>query len=151
MNTLGTPLRPAEILLVEDNMDDYILTREAFKDDELAVNLHHVQNGVEAMSFLRKEGAHASAPTPDLILLDLNMPVMNGQEVMAELVADPKLKHLPVVILTTAENDAEVLELYGQRISSYITKPVDFDQFARVIQGIKNYWFTIVVLPPEVK
>ncbi|MDH3717875.1 MAG: response regulator [Planctomycetota bacterium] len=147
MHRVGTEIRPAEILLVEDNLDDVTLTRESFKEGSLVVNLHHAANGQEAMAFLRKEGKYADAPTPDLLLLDLNMPVMDGRQVMAEIVADPKLNHIPVVVLTTSHNDQEVLALYRQRISSYVTKPVDFARFVEVIQGIKDYWFKIVVLP----
>lgn len=104
--------RTAEILLVEDNKDDVVLTREGFERAKLTVNLNHVENGEECMAFLRKEGEYAGVPTPDLILLDINMPVMDGREVMAELVKDDKLKHLPVVILTTSEDEQDVLNMY---------------------------------------
>lgn len=143
--------RPAEILLVEDNEHDVILTREGFKEAHFLVNLHHVDNGKRCMEFLRKEGEYGDAPTPDLILLDLNMPVMNGREVLEEIVADANLKHLPVVVLTTSAQDREVLDIYKLRCSSYIAKPVDFDRFIEVIQGIGKYWFTMVVLPHEQK
>lgn len=141
--------RPAEILLVEDNENDVILTQEGFKRSKLLVHLHHVKNGEECMAFLRKQGEYAGVPTPDLILLDLNMPRMDGREVLAELVADENLRHLPVVILTTSSEDREVLRMYKLRCSSYIVKPVDFEQFLRVIRSISEYWFTVVVLPPE--
>jgi two-component system response regulator len=141
--------RTAEILLVEDNEADVVLTRESFRRGKLKVNLHHVDNGEECMAFLRKEGQYASAPTPDLILLDLNMPVMDGREVLAEMVKDESLRHLPVVILTTSADEHDVLNMYRLRCSSYATKPVDFDQFQRVIQGIEDYWFTVVALPPN--
>jgi len=147
MNTQGS--RPAEILLVEDNQDDVVLTREGFKLAKLTVNLHHVEDGEECMSFLRKEGKYADAVTPDLILLDLNMPVMDGREVLAEMVKDDNLSHIPVVILTTSADEQDVLNMYKLRCSSFATKPVDFDQFVHVIQGIANYWFTVVVLPPK--
>jgi CheY-like chemotaxis protein len=140
--------RPAEVLLVEDSEDDVILTRKSFEYAKLAVNLHHVENGKECMSFLRKEGKYADVPTPDLILLDLNMPVMDGREVLAEIVRDDELRKLCVVILTTSDSERDVLEMYNLRCSSYITKPVDFVQFQRVIEEISNYWFTVVVLPP---
>mgnify|MGYP005825880293 CR=1 FL=1 len=143
--------RPAEILLVEDNEHDVILTREGFKEAHFLVNLHHVDNGKRCMEFLRKEGEYGDAPTPDLILLDLNMPVMNGREVLEEIVADADLKHLPVVVLTTSAHDREVLDIYKLRCSSYIAKPVDFERFIEVIQGIGKYWFTMVVLPHEQK
>ena len=141
--------RPAEILLVEDNENDVVLTRESFKMVKLAVKLHHVRNGQECMAFLRKEAPYEDAPTPDLILLDLNMPIMDGREVLEELVADPKLNHLPVVILTTSAEEKDILTMYKLRASSYIVKPVDFDQFMRVIREFGNYWFTVVVLPPK--
>lgn len=141
--------RPAEILLVEDNENDVILTQEGFKRSKLLVHLHHVKNGEECMAFLRKQGEYAGVPTPDLILLDLNMPRMDGREVLAELLADQNLRHLPVVILTTSSEDREVLRMYKLRCSSYIVKPVDFEQFLRVIRSISEYWFTVVVLPPE--
>ncbi len=141
--------RPAEILLVEDNETDVILTREGFERAKLKVNLHHVENGEACMAFLRREREYADAPTPDLILLDLNMPVMDGREVLAEMVKDDRLKHLPVVILTTSADEKDVLQMYKLRCSSYATKPVDFNQFLHVIQSIAEYWFTIVVLPPK--
>ena len=139
--------RPAEILLVEDNRDDVVLTREGFHRSKLKVNLHHVENGEQCMEFLRKEGKDAEAVTPDLILLDLNMPVMDGREVLAEIVRDDDLCHLPIVILTTSADEQDVLKMYKLRCSAYATKPVDFNQFLQIIQGIADFWFTIVVLP----
>ena len=139
--------RPAEILLVEDNDNDVVLTRQGFKIAKLAVNLHHTRNGEDCLAFLRKQGAYAQSPTPDLILLDLNMPRMDGRAVLAELVADENLCHLPVVILTTSAEEQEVLRMYQLRCSSYIVKPVDFDEFLRVIRLVSEYWFTVVVLP----
>lgn len=139
--------RPAEILLVEDNDDDVVLTEEGFRLSKLVVNLHRVVNGVECMQFLRKQEPFSDAPTPDLILLDLNMPVMDGREVLAELVKDESLNHLPVVVLTTAEEHSEIMDLYKMRVSSYIRKPVNFDEFLRAIQELGSYWFTLVVLP----
>jgi CheY-like chemotaxis protein len=141
--------RPAEILLVEDSEDDVFLTRKSFENAKLAVNLHHVEHGKKCMLFLRKEGEYADAPTPDLILLDLNMPVMDGRQVLAEIVRDDELRKLCVVILTTSDSERDVLDMYNLRCSSYITKPVDFAQFQRVIEEISNYWFTVVVLPPK--
>ncbi|MFZ5862931.1 MAG: response regulator [Nitrospirota bacterium] len=141
--------KPAEILLVEDNADDVLLTRQGFKRAKFLVNLHHVENGEECMAFLRKQGQYANAPTPDIILLDLNMPVMDGREVLTAMVADTNLSHLPVVVLTTSSNDQDILKMYKLRCSSYIVKPVDFDQFQHVIQGISDYWFTLVVLPDQ--
>jgi len=139
--------RPIEILLVEDNENDVILTREGFKNSKLLVNMHHVPDGEECMDFLRKQGKYAEAPTPDLILLDLNMPRMDGREVMAEIAGDERLRHLPVVILTTSAEDSEILKMYRLRCSSYIVKPVSFESFIPAIQSLANYWFTVVVLP----
>ena len=136
-------------LLAEDNEDDVLLTRKGFEKGKLTVNLHHVENGKECLAFLRKEGEYADAPTPDLLLLDLNMPVMDGREVLAEIVQDDALRHLPVVILTTSAAEPELLDTYKMRCSSYIIKPVDFQQFQRVIEEIGIYWFTVVVLPPK--
>lgn len=147
MNHELSKMRPAEILLVEDNENDVILTRQGFKRAKLAVNLHHVADGEECMRFLRKEGPFANVPSPDLILLDLNMPRMDGREVLAELVKDQDLCHLPVVILTTSADERELLRMYKLRCSSYIVKPVDFDQFLHVVRSICDYWLTVVVLP----
>jgi chemotaxis family two-component system response regulator Rcp1 len=143
--------RPAEVLLAEDNDDDVELTRQGFRRAKLLVNLHLVKDGVECLAFLRKQGEYANAPTPDLILLDLNMPKVGGREVLAEMLKDERLKSLPVVILTTSEQDEEVLKMYNLRCNSYIVKPVDFDQFLKVVRAIADYWFTVVVLPKAAK
>jgi chemotaxis family two-component system response regulator Rcp1 len=139
--------RPAEILLVEDSHDDVELTREGFNRANLSVKLHHVDNGEKCMAFLRKQGPYALAPTPDIILLDLNMPVMSGREVLEQIVADPALSRLPVVVLSTSEEERDILEMYRLRCSSYIVKPVDFRQFLHVIQQLNDYWFSVVMLP----
>jgi len=139
--------RPAEILLVEDNENDVELTRIGFRRAKLAVHLHHVPDGEECMAFLRKQGGYAGMPTPDIILLDLNMPRMDGREVLEEVARDEALRHLPIVILTTSDAQTDILTSYKLRCNSYIVKPVDFDKFSTVIQGITNYWFTLVVLP----
>ena len=139
--------RPAEILLVEDNEDDVVLMREGFKRSKLLVKLHHVGNGVECMSFLQKQDGYEDAPTPDLILLDLNMPLMDGREVLEKISSDEELCHLPVIILTTSSEEQDVLSMYKLRCSSYIVKPVDFEKFQQVVSSIGNYWFTVVVLP----
>jgi two-component system response regulator len=141
--------RPAEILLVEDNDNDVELTRIGFKRTHLSLNLHHVPDGVECMAFLHKEGQYAGVPTPDLILLDLNMPRMNGHEVLQAISQDDGLRHLPVVVLTTSDAERDVLSSYQLRCSSYIVKPVDFDNFAKAVQSLTDYWFTLVVLPTE--
>jgi two-component system response regulator len=147
MSDDSAELRSAEILLVEDSTTDVLITRAAFKRARVIVNLHHVENGAECMAFLRKERQYAQFPTPDLILLDLNMPVMDGREVLAELVKDDNLNHLPVVVLTTSEDERDVLNMYKLRCSSYITKPVDLEQFIRVVQSITDHWFKVVVRP----
>jgi len=148
MNITSNQTRPAEILLVEDNENDVILTRSGFEQAKLAVNFHHVPDGEQCMAFLRKQGQYTAAPTPDIILLDLNMPRMDGREVLTEISGDDNLRHLPVVILTTSRAEQEILKMYKLRCSSYIVKPVDFDQFVRVIRQFSDYWFTVVVLPP---
>jgi CheY-like chemotaxis protein len=140
--------RPAEILLAEDNDNDVELTRLAFQRSRLLVNLHRAKDGEECMAFLRKEAKYADAPTPDIILLDLNMPRMDGREVLTEISQDASLRHLPVVILTTSAEESEILKMYQLRCSSYIVKPVNLDQFLRVIQSLTDYWLTVVVLPP---
>jgi len=139
--------RIAEILLVEDNEDDVFLTREAFDAASLRVNLHHVDNGEKCMQFLRKQGPYANVPAPDLILLDMHMPVMDGHEVLSEIVKDEKLRHLPVVVLTTSYEAADIRKMYGLRCNSYITKPVDFGSFVKVIGELAGYWLTVVVMP----
>jgi two-component system response regulator len=139
--------RLVEVLLVEDNENDVELTRQGFKRTKLLLNLHHVRNGEECMAFLRKQGEYAKVPTPDLILLDLNMPKMNGRDVLAQMVADERLSSVPVVVLSTSEEGEEIMKLYKLRCSSYIVKPVDFEQFLRVVRSIAEYWFTVVVLP----
>jgi chemotaxis family two-component system response regulator Rcp1 len=139
--------RIAEILLVEDNDDDVFLTREAFDAASLRVNLHHVDNGEKCLQFLRREGVYADAPAPDLILLDMHMPVMNGHEVLAEIVKDDQLRHLPVVVLTTSYEAADIRKMYDLRCNSYITKPVDFENFVEMIGQLAGYWLTVVVVP----
>ena len=137
----------AEILLVEDNDGDVELMRIGFERSTFAVNMHRARNGEECMAFLRREGEHVNAPAPDLILLDLNMPRMDGREVLAEIARDERLRHLPVVVLTTSSAESDILAAYMLRCSSYIVKPMDFHQFAAAVQAIANYWFTVVALP----
>ena len=141
--------RPVEVLLVEDNPDDVELMRIGFRRAKFAVNLHHVGNGEECMAFLRREAPYTDVPRPDLVLLDLNMPRMDGREVLAEIDKDEALSHIPVVVLTSSEADSDVLASYRLSCSSYIVKPVDFEQFSSVVRGIGDYWFTLVVLPPD--
>lgn len=139
--------KPAEILLVEDEENEVELTREGFARANLKVNLSHVDDGEKCLAFLRKQPPYADAPTPDLILLDLNMPRMDGREVMAEIVRDDALRHLPVVVLTTSSAEADILEMYKLRCNSYIIKPVGFDDFVKAITLIGSYWLTLTVLP----
>jgi CheY-like chemotaxis protein len=140
-------MRLAEVLLVEDNDDDVYLTRRAFRAAKFLVNLHHVTDGKKCMAFLRKQPPYADVPTPDLILLDLNMPIMDGREVLAEIVKDEALRHLPVVVLTTSHEAEDVEKMYKLRCNSYITKPVDFEQFVEAVKKFKDYWLSVVVLP----
>lgn len=139
--------RTAQILLVEDNEDDVYLTREAFEAASLRISLHHVNNGQKCMHFLRKQGDYVNAPTPDLILLDIHMPVMDGYAVMTEIAKDEKLRHLPVVVLTTSYEAADIKKMYGLRCNSYITKSVDFDNFVKAVDILVDYWLTVVVVP----
>ena len=138
---------PIRILLVEDSPGDVRLTIEALKDGKVRNDLSIVGDGVEALAFLNGEGKYAEAPRPDLILLDLNLPRMDGRELLAIIKQDEHLKRIPVVVLTTSEAEADVLRVYDLNANCYITKPVDMDQFIRVVQAIDNFWLTIVRLP----
>lgn len=138
-----------EILLVEDNPGDVVLTQEALREGKIRNRLSVAKDGVEAMAFLRKEGEFANAPRPDLILLDLNMPRKNGSEVLMEVKSDPDLKTIPVVILTTSDAEQDVLRAYQFNANCYITKPVEFDRFVKVVQTIDEFWLSIVQLPPR--
>jgi two-component system response regulator len=148
VNTL-IDVMPIEILLIEDNPGDVELTKIALEDSKISVNLSIVEDGVEAIAFLRREGKYANVPHPDIVLLDLNLPKKDGREVLAEIKADEKLKRIPVVVLTTSQAEEDVLKVYNLSANCYITKPVDFDQFVKIVQSIENFWFTIVKLPPE--
>lgn len=139
--------RIAEILLVEDNEDDVFLTRAAFEASGLRVNLHHVDNGVKCLKFLRKEPPYADTPFPDLILLDMHMPIMGGHDVLNEIVKDEKLRKVPVVVLTTSSESEDIKRMYHLRCNSYITKPVSFDNFVKAITALGGYWLTVVVVP----
>lgn len=149
--TTETDKRTFHVLLVEDNPGDVRLTREAFREGKIACTLDVAEDGVRAMAFLRGEGEYAAAATPDLILLDLNLPRMDGREVLAEIKADERLRQIPVVILTTSEAEEDILRSYHLHANCYISKPVDFDKFVRVVRSVENFWFTIVKLPSEVK
>ena len=140
---------PIEILLVEDNTGDARLAREALRDAKVANHLNWVADGVEALAFLRRQDSYMSAPRPDLILLDLNLPRKDGREVLSEIKSDEKLKRIPVVILTTSQAEEDILKAYHLNANCYITKPVDLDQFIKVVKTIEDFWLTIVKLPSE--
>jgi len=144
-----TPGQAIEILLVEDNPGDVELTEEALNGAKVRNRLHVVTDGVEAMAFLRREGKYADAPTPDLILLDLNLPRKDGREVLAEIKADPHLGRIPVVVLTTSEAERDVLQTYELHANCFVTKPVDLHQFLEVVKSIEGFWLTVVKLPPN--
>ncbi len=141
--------RPIEILLVEDNPGDVRLTQEALKEGKVRNKLHVVEDGVEALAFLRQEGEYAESPRPDLILLDLNLPRKNGREVLAEIKEHPNLRRIPVVILTVSQAEEDVLRTYDLHANCYVTKPVDLEQFIKVVASIEDFWLTIVRLPPN--
>lgn len=143
--------RPVEILLVEDNPGDVRLTIEALKEAKVLNKLTVVKDGIEALSLLRRQGPHAQPVRPDLILLDLNLPRKDGREVLAEIKADNNLKHIPVVILTTSQDEQDVLKSYNLYANCYITKPVDLEQFIRVVKSIEDFWLGIVMLPKDGK
>jgi CheY-like chemotaxis protein len=141
--------RPVEILMVEDSPSDVCVTRETLKDSKVLNHISVVNDGEEAMAFLRREGKYVKATRPDLILLDLNLPKKNGLEVLAEVKADEQLRRIPVVVLTTSSAEQDILKTYDLHANCYITKPVDLNQFSAVVKTIEEFWFTIVRLPPE--
>lgn len=140
---------PIEIVLAEDSPSDAGLTQQALKRGHVRNNLHHVEDGVELMQYLRREPPYEGAPRPDVILLDLNMPRMDGREVLAELLKDDDLRTIPVVVLTTSEADADVLTAYNRKASCYIRKPVDLAQFIDAMKSFEEFWLTWVKLPPN--
>ncbi len=140
--------RPVEVLLVEDNPGDVRLTREALRSSRRPANLTVVGDGVEALSFLHREGRHEQAPRPDLILLDLNLPRKSGSEVLAEIKTDDRLRRIPVVILTTSRTTRDIVQSYELHANCYIAKPVDLDQFVAVVRAIEHFWMSLVELPP---
>jgi chemotaxis family two-component system response regulator Rcp1 len=139
--------KPIEILLVEDNPGDVRLAVEALRDAKVANRLHIVEDGVEAMSFLRREGRYADVPQPNLILLDLNLPRRDGREVLAEIKQDADLKRIPVVILTSSAAEQDVVQAYNLYANCYIVKPIDLDQFLKVVRSIEDFWLIVVTLP----
>ena len=142
-------MKPIEILLVEDNPGDVDLAREALEAGKVCNSLHVVSDGEAALAFLRQQGKFAGALRPDLVLLDLNLPKLNGRDVLAAIKEDPDLRRIPVVILTTSKAEEDILRSYNLHANCYITKPMDLNQFFKVVQGIADFWFTIVKLPPN--
>ena len=140
---------PMEVLLVEDSPGDVRLTQEAFRDANPAIRLHVATDGVEAMTFLRREGIHATAPRPDLILLDLNLPKMDGREVLAHIKEDDTLKTIPTVILTTSDAEADIVKSYQLQANCYLSKPVQLDVFESLVGSINDFWLTKVKLPQQ--
>jgi CheY-like chemotaxis protein len=146
---VSEPLVPVEVLLVEDDPGDVLMTREAFEDHKLRNHLNVVSDGVEALAYLRGEGEYAGAPRPDLILLDLNLPRRDGREVLREVKADERLRRIPVVVLTTSEAEEDVLRSYDLHANAYITKPVDFERFVAVVRHIDDFFVTVARLPGQ--
>jgi chemotaxis family two-component system response regulator Rcp1 len=147
MRAIGQGGIPIEVLLVEDSPGDVRLTREALRDANRSIHLHVASDGVEAMAFLRHEGAHARAPRPDLILLDLNLPKMDGREVLALLKADDGLRTIPIIILTTSDAEADIVKSYALHANCYLSKPVQLEAFERLVTSINDFWLTKVKLP----
>lgn len=145
--SVATISRPTDVLLVEDNPSDVYLTQVAFRRSSAETQIHVVEDGIEAMAFLRHEGSYASAPRPDLVLLDLNLPRKHGHKVLREIKADPELRGIPVIILTTSTAEADITLCYEDHANCYIAKPVDFDQFEKVVREIESFWFQCVKLP----
>ena len=151
MEFVATRAEAFEVLLLEDSPGDVRLTRKAFKDAKVHINLSVAPDGVEAMAFLRREGKHAGVPRPDLILLDLNLPRKSGREVLEEIKGDPTLMSIPVVVLTTSMSEQDVLRSYLLHVNCFITKPVDLDGFLKVVKSIDNFWLSVAELPNEVR
>jgi len=147
--TSGKTCRPIEILLVEDNPGDVRLTKEALKDAKVLNKLHVVKDGVDAMTFLRRQDKYANAVRPDLILLDLNLPKKDGREVLAEIKEDTNLKRIPVVVLTVSKAEEDIIKSYELHANCYINKPVDLDRFLEVVKAVEDFWLTVVKLPPN--
>ncbi|ROP36353.1 response regulator [Saccharothrix texasensis] len=144
---MSNPLNVIDVLLVEDDPGDALMTQEAFEHHKIRNQLHVVRDGVEAMEFLRREGRYEDAPRPGLILLDLNLPKMDGREVLADIKADETLRPIPVVVLTTSEAEEDILRSYNLHANAYVTKPVDFDRFIEVVRQIDDFFVTVVKLP----
>ena len=140
--------KAVEILLIEDNPGDVRLTIEALKESKIINNLDVVEDGIEALSFLKKEGIYKDKPRPDLIILDLNLPKKDGREVLGEIKSEDSLKQIPIVILTTSEAEEDIIKSYELHANCYITKPVNMEQFIKVVKSVSDFWFSIVMLPP---
>src|ERR1700732_2448649 len=151
MKSIGTDAEPIEILLVEDNPGDVRLTREAFKVAKVHINLHVASDGAEAMDFLNREGKHANAPRPDLILLDLKLPKKDGREILKEIKESPTLNSIPAVVLTASASDADILRTYRLHANCYITKPVGLDGFLELVKRLESFWLSVVKLPDEAR
>ena len=149
MSELKAPAKAIDILLVDDDPGDVLLTQKALRNGKLFNSLNVAKDGIEALEYLRQEGHFKDTTRPDLILLDLNMPRMNGQETLAEIKKDPDLKSIPVVVLTTSDADKDVLQSYDLHASCYVTKPVDLGQFTNVVQSLKEFWLCVVKFPPR--
>jgi chemotaxis family two-component system response regulator Rcp1 len=149
MTTIEEAGMPMEVLLVEDSPGDVRLTQEAFRDANRSIRLHVASDGVEALAFLRKEGAHVHAPRPDIILLDLNLPKMDGREVLAHIKEDDSLKTIPTVILTTSDSEADVVKCYQLQANCYLSKPVQLEAFEALVKSINDFWMTKVKLPQQ--
>jgi CheY-like chemotaxis protein len=140
---------PIQILLVEDNPGDVELTREALLDSKLHMQLSVASDGVQALAFLARTGPYADAPRPDLILLDLNLPKKDGRAVLSEIKRDPRLRAIPVVVLTSSKAEEDIARAYDLHANCFVTKPVDFDQFTTIVRSIEQFWFSVVKLPPK--
>lgn len=149
---MATPIRlqggkPIEILLVEDNVEEAEWTQQALRESKVRNRIHWVEDGEQAMAFLRRKAPYTDAPRPDLVLLDIYMPRKNGQEVLQEVKADPELKRIPVVIMTSSDDDREIVRAYEHHANCYVTKPIDLDKFMEVVRSIEDFWLTVVRLP----
>ncbi|MGB6068168.1 MAG: response regulator [Desulfomonilaceae bacterium] len=151
MMVQGMKVQPVEILLVEDNPVDVMMTKETFCGSRVCNNLHVAEDGEEAMDFLYKRGKYSSAPSPEIILLDLNLPRKDGREVLAEIKGDSSLRHIPVIILTTSEDEEDIWKSYELQANCFITKPVDMEQFTKALECVGEFWFTLVRLPTPSK
>ncbi len=148
MNSMLPPVRAIDILVVEDNPADVRLMREAFGHARVMNTIHVATDGVDALDFLHRRGPHHAAPTPDLILLDLNLPRKDGRQVLAEIKADPELMLIPVVILTTSRAEEDIIRSYNLHANAYVTKPVGLAEFLEAVQALENFWLAVVTLPP---